>query len=52
MPVKLVKDEVTKMSRGYAFIQYTCQDEAVLALENMDRKVLIICHAGIPLLLL
>ncbi|PKI71230.1 hypothetical protein CRG98_008405 [Punica granatum] len=26
------------MSKGYAFIQYTCQEEAVLALENMDHK--------------
>ncbi|KAK3432521.1 hypothetical protein EUGRSUZ_D00021, partial [Eucalyptus grandis] len=38
--VKLAKDEATKQSRGYAFIQYTCQDDAVLALENMDRKKL------------
>ncbi|KAI6704229.1 hypothetical protein NL676_013365 [Syzygium grande] len=38
--VKVPKDEATKQSRGYAFIQYTCQDDAVLALENMDRKKL------------
>lgn len=41
--VKLVKDEATKRSKGYAFIQYTCQDDAILALENMDCKVLP-CH--------
>ncbi|KAF5729226.1 cold-inducible RNA-binding protein B-like [Tripterygium wilfordii] len=36
--VKLVKDEATKKSKGYAFIQYTCQDDAILALENMDQE--------------
>ncbi|KAL8151553.1 hypothetical protein V2J09_021361 [Rumex salicifolius] len=36
--VKLVKDEATKKSKGYAFIQYTSQDDAMLALENMDHK--------------
>ncbi|KAJ0017188.1 hypothetical protein Pint_12084 [Pistacia integerrima] len=36
--VKLVKDELTKKSKGYAFIQYTSQDDALLALENMDCK--------------
>ncbi|GKV24626.1 hypothetical protein SLE2022_163320 [Rubroshorea leprosula] len=37
--VKLVKDEFTKRSKGYAFIQYTSQDDAILALENMDQKI-------------
>ncbi|KDP30166.1 hypothetical protein JCGZ_18199 [Jatropha curcas] len=37
--VKLVKDiDITKRPKAYAFIQYTCQDDAVLALENMDRE--------------
>ncbi|KAI3921397.1 hypothetical protein MKW98_013331 [Papaver atlanticum] len=36
--VKLVTDESGKRSKGFAFIQYTCQDDAVLALESMDRK--------------
>ncbi|XP_010260646.1 PREDICTED: APOBEC1 complementation factor isoform X2 [Nelumbo nucifera] len=36
--VKIVKDEATKKSRGYAFVQYTSQDDAMLALENMDCK--------------
>ncbi|KAH9747194.1 RRM domain-containing protein [Citrus sinensis] len=36
--VKLVKDEITKKSKGYAFIQYTSQDDALLALESMDHK--------------
>ncbi|XP_022146475.1 glycine-rich RNA-binding protein 4, mitochondrial [Momordica charantia] len=36
--VLLAKDRVTKRPRGYAFIQYTCQDDAMLALENMDGK--------------
>ncbi|KAJ0018138.1 hypothetical protein Pint_12105 [Pistacia integerrima] len=36
--VKLVKDELTKKSKRYAFIQYTSQDDALLALENMDCK--------------
>ncbi|XP_028798897.1 glycine-rich RNA-binding protein 4, mitochondrial-like [Neltuma alba] len=35
--VKVVKD-TTEKSKGYAFIQYTCQDDAMLALENMDQK--------------
>lgn len=39
MAVKLVKDELTKKSKGYAFIQYTSQDDALIALENMDRQV-------------
>ncbi|KAJ6942774.1 organelle RRM domain-containing protein 1 [Populus alba x Populus x berolinensis] len=38
--VKLVKDETIKRSKPYAFIQYTSQDDAILALENMDRKTL------------
>ncbi|KAJ9168485.1 hypothetical protein P3X46_020002 [Hevea brasiliensis] len=37
--VKLVKDEITKRPKAYAFIQYTCQDDAILALENMDQKI-------------
>ncbi|XP_041028760.1 RNA-binding protein 3 [Juglans microcarpa x Juglans regia] len=36
--VKLVKNEATNRSKGYAFIQYTCQEDAMLALENMDDK--------------
>ncbi|XP_027347064.1 glycine-rich RNA-binding protein 4, mitochondrial isoform X1 [Abrus precatorius] len=36
--VKMVKDASTKKSKGIAFIQYTCQDEAMLALETMDQK--------------
>ncbi|KAI3988576.1 hypothetical protein MKX01_011473 [Papaver californicum] len=36
--VKLVTDESGKRSKGFAFIQYTSQDDAVLALESMDRK--------------
>ncbi|KAI8001483.1 hypothetical protein LOK49_LG09G02347, partial [Camellia lanceoleosa] len=28
-----------KRSKGYAFIQYTSQDDALLALESMDHKV-------------
>ncbi|XP_024984607.1 organelle RRM domain-containing protein 6, chloroplastic isoform X1 [Cynara cardunculus var. scolymus] len=36
--VKLVKDETTKKSKGYAFIQYTNQDDAMNALETMDEK--------------
>ncbi|KAK7260497.1 hypothetical protein RIF29_26600 [Crotalaria pallida] len=36
--VKVVKDVITKRSKGYAFIQYTSQDDAMLALETMDQK--------------
>ncbi|WVZ21768.1 hypothetical protein V8G54_000312 [Vigna mungo] len=36
--VKMVKDVKTKRSKGIAFIQYTCQDDAMLALETMDQK--------------
>ncbi|XP_024984617.1 organelle RRM domain-containing protein 6, chloroplastic isoform X2 [Cynara cardunculus var. scolymus] len=36
--IKLVKDETTKKSKGYAFIQYTNQDDAMNALETMDEK--------------
>ncbi|THG02907.1 hypothetical protein TEA_009674 [Camellia sinensis var. sinensis] len=35
---KLVMDEKAKRSKGYAFIQYTSQDDALLALESMDHK--------------
>ncbi|KAL0542574.1 hypothetical protein IC582_017643 [Cucumis melo] len=37
--VLLAKDRSTKRPKGYAFIQYTCQDDAMLALENMDCKI-------------
>ncbi|XVE48451.1 hypothetical protein DITRI_Ditri01bG0003400 [Diplodiscus trichospermus] len=37
--VKLVKDGFTKRSKGYAFIQYTSQDDAMLAIEHMDQQV-------------
>ncbi|KAL1332952.1 hypothetical protein HN51_061717 [Arachis hypogaea] len=36
--VKVAKDVKTKRSKGYAFIQYMCQDDAMLALETMDQK--------------
>ncbi|CAL5321167.1 unnamed protein product [Camellia sinensis] len=36
--VKLVMDEKVKRSKGYASIQYTSQDDALLALESMDHK--------------
>ncbi|KAL7210904.1 hypothetical protein ACSBR2_013895 [Camellia fascicularis] len=36
--VKLVMDEKAKRSKGYAFIQYTSQDDALLTLESMDHK--------------
>ncbi|XWS55398.1 hypothetical protein CRYUN_Cryun10bG0170900 [Craigia yunnanensis] len=36
--VKLVKDDFTKRSKGYAFIQYTSQNDAMLAIENMDKQ--------------
>ncbi|CAL5385302.1 unnamed protein product [Camellia sinensis] len=35
---KLVMDEKVKRSKGYAFIQYTSQEDALLALESMDHK--------------
>lgn len=37
--VNMVKDAITGRSKGFAFIQYTSQDDAMLALENMDQKV-------------
>ncbi|CAA7020934.1 unnamed protein product [Microthlaspi erraticum] len=37
--VKLVKDESMKRSKGYAFIQFTTQDDAFLAIETMDRRM-------------
>ncbi|CAL5321162.1 unnamed protein product [Camellia sinensis] len=41
--VKLVMDEKVKRSKGYASIQYTSQDDALLALESMDHKGLYGC---------
>ncbi|KAI7981597.1 NADPH-dependent thioredoxin reductase 3 [Camellia lanceoleosa] len=38
LTIKLVMDEKVKRSKGYAFIQYTSQDDALLALESMDHK--------------
>ncbi|KAI3798445.1 hypothetical protein L1987_33721 [Smallanthus sonchifolius] len=38
--VKLVKDQSSKKSKGYAFVQYTNQDDAMSALETMDQKYL------------
>ncbi|KAH1122137.1 hypothetical protein J1N35_005297 [Gossypium stocksii] len=37
--VKIAKDDFTKRSKGYAFIQYTSQNDALLAVENMDQQV-------------
>lgn len=36
--VQMVKDVITERSKGLAFIQYTCQDDAMLALETMDQQ--------------
>ncbi|XP_042460887.1 small RNA-binding protein 11, chloroplastic-like isoform X1 [Zingiber officinale] len=36
--IKLAREEETWRSKGYAFIQYSSQEQAVLALEEMDRK--------------
>ncbi|XP_057971472.1 serine/arginine-rich splicing factor SC35 isoform X2 [Malania oleifera] len=36
--IKVARDEATKRSKGYAFIQYTSQDDAMLAIEEMDSK--------------
>lgn len=36
--VQMVKDVATERSKGHAFIQYTCQDDAMLALETMDQQ--------------
>ncbi|CAA3027475.1 glycine-rich RNA-binding 4, mitochondrial [Olea europaea subsp. europaea] len=36
--IKLVKDEATKKSKGFAFIQYASQEDAMLALESMDHE--------------
>ncbi|CAA7406829.1 unnamed protein product [Spirodela intermedia] len=38
--VKIARDEDTKKPKGYAFVQYSSQDEAVLALEHMDGKII------------
>ncbi|KAJ0703366.1 putative RNA recognition motif domain, nucleotide-binding alpha-beta plait domain superfamily [Helianthus annuus] len=36
--VKLVKDQRSNKSKGYAFVQYTNHDDAMSALEAMDEK--------------
>ncbi|CAA6669855.1 unnamed protein product [Spirodela intermedia] len=38
--IKIARDEDTKKPKGYAFVQYSSQDEAVLALEHMDGKII------------
>uniref|UniRef100_A0A1J3E3Z7 Glycine-rich RNA-binding protein 4, mitochondrial n=1 Tax=Noccaea caerulescens TaxID=107243 RepID=A0A1J3E3Z7_NOCCA len=37
--VKLIKDESMRRSKGYAFIQFTTQDDAFFAIETMDRRM-------------
>ncbi|KAH6763634.1 copper-exporting ATPase / responsive-to-antagonist 1 / copper-transporting ATPase [Perilla frutescens var. frutescens] len=37
--VKLVKDEAKQKSKGFAFIQYTSQEAALIALESMDHQL-------------
>ncbi|CAL1402476.1 unnamed protein product [Linum trigynum] len=37
--VKVLKFEEGERRKAHAFIQYTCLDDAFLALENMDRKM-------------
>lgn len=44
--VKLVKDESMKRSKGYAFIQFMSQDDAFLAIETMDRRVISLSLIG------
>lgn len=39
LAVKLAKHEDSKRSKGYAFIQYASQDDAISAMEQMDQKV-------------
>ncbi|OAY64814.1 hypothetical protein ACMD2_12261 [Ananas comosus] len=36
--IKLAKHEDSKRSKGYAFIQYASQDDAISAMEQMDQK--------------
>ncbi|KAK9088155.1 hypothetical protein Scep_027237 [Stephania cephalantha] len=38
--VSLPKEGNGEKSRGYAFVQYTSQDDALLALENMDQQLI------------
>lgn len=48
--VKLIKDKMTRRSKGFAFIQFTSQDDAMLAIENMDHQVLLLPqHCFYPL---
>ncbi|XP_057797043.1 small RNA-binding protein 11, chloroplastic [Salvia miltiorrhiza] len=37
--VKIIKDEARQKSKGFAFIQYTSQEAALLALESMDYQL-------------
>lgn len=37
--VKLIKDEARQKPKGFAFIQYTSQEAALLALESMDYQL-------------
>lgn len=36
--VKLIIDKTRRRSKGFAFIQFTSQDDAMLAIENMDHQ--------------
>ncbi|MQL70261.1 hypothetical protein Taro_002551 [Colocasia esculenta] len=38
--VKLARDGDAKKSKGYGFVQYSCQDDAILAMEHMDGKII------------
>lgn len=37
--VKIIMDKISKRSKGYAFIEYTTEEAASVALEEMNGKV-------------
>lgn len=39
MAVKIIMDKISKRSKGYAFIEYTTEEAASVALKEMNGKV-------------
>ena len=39
LAVKIIMDKISKRSKGYAFIEYTTEEAAATALEEMNGKV-------------
>ena len=44
LAVKVICDHVSGKSKGYGFVQFTSEDDAHIALKEMDGQVNLECH--------